>query len=126
MIKAAIAIIEQDGKILIGRRQKDDPLKGKWEFPGGKIEDGETPAEALKREIREELDIEAEIGAFLYSTQHIYEHITVELFFYKVEYLSGEIKLREYYDIRWVEKGDLRNYDLPEANVPLLEIIAGV
>jgi len=120
---AAIAIIENDGKILIARRQKDDPLKGKWEFPGGKIMAGETPEECLRRELREELDIDIEVGDLLYSTQHVYNHIAVELYFYEITYLSGEIKLKEYHDIRWVGKKDLRNYDFPEANVPILKIL---
>ncbi len=123
MNKAAIAIIEKDGKILIARRRTDDHLKGKWEFPGGKICEGETPGECVKREIREELDIDIEAGDLLYVIQHTYNYAAIELYFYKTTYLSGEIKLKEYRDIRWVEKKDLRNYDLPEANLPLLNIL---
>ena len=123
MNKAAIAIIEKDGKILIARREKDDPLRGKWEFPGGKIREGETPGECVKREICEELDIDIEVGDLLHSTQHTYDHMAIELYFYETTYLSGEIKPKEYRDIRWVEKGDLRKYDFPEANIPLLNIL---
>ncbi len=98
-------------------------MKGKWEFPGGKIREGETPEECVKREIREELDIDIEAGDLLHSTQHTYNHAAIELYFFETTYLSGEIKLKEYRDIRWVEKKDLRNYDLPEANLPLLNIL---
>ncbi|UCH80803.1 MAG: 8-oxo-dGTP diphosphatase MutT [Nitrospiraceae bacterium] len=122
-IKVAAAIIEKDEKILIARRQKDDPLKDKWEFPGGKIQEGETPEQCLKREIREELDIEIAVGDLLYSTKYKYRHIAVELFFYRTVYCEGEVKLIEHRDIRWVEKRNLRNYDVPEANVPVLEIL---
>ena len=123
MIQVAVAIIEQSGKILIARRQKDDPLKGKWEFPGGKIMEDETHEQCLKRELHEELGIEAEVGDLLYTTQHVYNHIAVELFFYNVKYLDGEIKLKEYRQIRWVGKEDLNKYDFLEANVPLLKIL---
>ena len=123
MVQVAVAIIEQNGKILIARRQKDDPLKGKWEFPGGKIMEGETHEQCLKRELREELDIDIEVGDLQYSTQHMYSHIAVELFFYSATYLAGEIKLNEYRDIRWVEKDDLSKYAFPEANIPLLKIL---
>ncbi len=118
---AAIAIIKRKGKILIARRQKNDPLKGKWEFPGGKITGGETHEQCLRREIREELDIDIEVGNLLYSTKHTYNHIAVELFFYNATYLSGEIKTTEYSDILWVEKTDLQKYTFPEANFPLLQ-----
>ena len=123
MIQVAVAIIEQSGKILIARRQKDDPLKGKWEFPGGKIMEDETHEQCLKRELHEELGIEAEVGDLLYTTQHVYNHIAVELFFYTATYLAGEIKLKEYRQIRWVGKEDLNKYDFLEANVPLLKIL---
>ncbi len=125
MIQAVIAIIERDRKFLIARRKKDDPLRGKWEFPGGKIMEGETHEKCLKREIHEELDINIEVGDLLYSTQHIYNHIAVELFFYKATFLSGKIKMKEYRDIQWVEIEDLRKYDFPEANVSLLKILEG-
>jgi mutator protein MutT len=123
MNKAAIAIIEKDGKILIARRRTGDLLKGKWEFPGGKIHEGETPGECVKREIREELDIDVEAGDLLHLTQHTYNDVAIELYFFETRYLSGEIKLKEYRDIRWVEKKDLRNYDFPEASLPLLNIL---
>lgn len=123
MIQAVIALIERDGKVLIAKRQKDDPLKGKWEFPGGKIMEGETHEESLKREVQEELDINIEVGDLLYSTEHVYDHIAVKLFFYKVVYLDGDVKLNEYRDIRWVEKEELPKYDFPEANVSLLKIL---
>jgi len=123
MIQVAVAIIEQSGKILIARRQKDDPLKGKWEFPGGKIMEDETHEQCLKRELHEELGIEAEVGDLLYTTQHVYNHIAVELFFYTVKYLDGEIKLKEYRQIRWVGKENLNKYNFLEANVPLLKIL---
>ena len=124
MVQVAAAIIKQNGKILIARRQKDDPLKGKWEFPGGKIMENETHEQCLKRELREELDIDIEVGDLQYSTQHMYSHIAVELFFYSASYLAGEIKLKEYRQIRWVKKEDLNKYDFPEANVPLLKTLA--
>ena len=72
MQKVTAAVIEKDGKILIARRKRDDSQAGKWEFPGGKLEAGETPEACLKRELREELGIETEVGAFFCSSRFVY------------------------------------------------------
>jgi len=71
MVKVTAAIIEKDGKVLIARRRKGSHLEGKWEFPGGKIEQKETPEECLKRELNEEFGIEAQIDEFICSNRYI-------------------------------------------------------
>ena len=78
------AIIENEGKILIARRAADQKLAGKWEFPGGKVEDGESPEECLKRELEEEFGIQVEVGEFITSNNHHYDHISIELLAFHV------------------------------------------
>ena len=77
MISVTFAIIEKAGKILIARRASDQKLAGKWEFPGGKVEDGESPEECLKRELEEEFGVQVEVGEFIYSNKHHYDHISI-------------------------------------------------
>ncbi len=121
MIRVTAAIIEKDGNILIARRKKDDPLKGKWEFPGGKIEDKETPEECLRRELHEELGIDTKVGDFICSSKYDYAHISIELLAYKVYHLNGEFRANDHEEIRWINPLELDKYDFPEADKPILE-----
>lgn len=120
MVKVVAGVIERDGKFLIVRRMKGDKLAHKWEFPGGKLESGETPEEALRRELREELDIETEVGAFICSSAYEYPHITVELLAYRVRHLSGEITLRVHDASAWVAPEGLDAFDFPAANEAII------
>ncbi len=120
MQKVTAAVIEREGKILIARRKGGDPLAGKWEFPGGKVEAGETPEECLKRELREELGIETEIRSFLCSSRFAYRHMAVELLAYRTSYVSGEITLGEHDRIEWILPEELGNYDFSEADQPVV------
>ena len=121
--QVAAAVIEKDSKVLIAKRRKKDTLGGKWEFPGGKIEPGETPEECLKRELKEELDIEVEIGQFLLSTIFRYFLIPVELLVYKVKYISGDFKISEHDKIAWVGAKELGTYDLVRADRPIAKAL---
>jgi 8-oxo-dGTP diphosphatase len=117
------AIIEKDSKILIARRKAHDTLGGKWEFPGGKIEPGETPERCLKRELKEEFGIESEIGALVSSTRFIYYLVPIELLAYRVRYVSGDIKINEHDEIAWVRAQDLESYDLVRADRPIAKAV---
>jgi 8-oxo-dGTP diphosphatase len=119
-VKVTAAIIEKDGRILIAKR-KGGRFAGRWEFPGGKLEPGETPERCLERELAEELGIEARVGAHFLSTRHIYSHMAIELITYRVEVLSGEFSLRDHSEIRWVLPGNLGEYDFPEADEAVIE-----
>jgi 8-oxo-dGTP diphosphatase len=121
MIKVTAAILDKDGKILIAKRKKDDPLKKKWEFPGGKVEPGETPEECLVRELEEELGIKSKIGRFVCSSQYKYPHISIDLLAYTVEYISGEFRAIDHEEIKWVKPSELNLYDFPEADKPIME-----
>ena len=83
MIVVVAAVIEEDGAFLVTRRQKGVHLAGLWEFPGGKIDDGETHAAALAREIREELDADVDVGDLVFHVTHDYDDRTVALYFYR-------------------------------------------
>jgi len=121
MTKVTAAIIEQNGRVLIARRKKDDPLKDKWEFPGGKIEPGESPEECLKRELHEELGIKAEVGEFICSSTYHYDHISIELLAYRIRGFTGNIVPVDHDEIAWVAPKDLAGYDLPAADRPVIE-----
>jgi 8-oxo-dGTP diphosphatase len=117
MIKVTAAVIEKDGKILIGRRKKSDRMGGKWEFPGGKLGPGETPEACLKRELKEELNIEAEIGEFICSTKFSYMLVPLELLVYKARYISGELKALDHDELVWAKPSELKKYDFVKADV---------
>ena len=119
-VKVVAAVIEKDGRVLIAKRQQGDMLAGKWEFPGGKIDPGETAEEALKRELREELNIETEVADFICSSLYDYEHLSVELLAYRVKHISGDITPHVHDEVRWVLPDDLCSYDFPAANIEIV------
>ncbi len=119
-VKVIAAIIERDGRILIGKR-RTGRFADRWEFPGGKMESGETPEECLTRELAEELGIEARVGKLFLSNRHAYTHMSVELMTFEAEIVSGELCLREHTEIRWVLPEELSLYDFPEADKPVVE-----
>ena len=120
MQQVTAAVIEKDGKILIARRKQKDPLGGKWEFPGGKLESGETPEACLNRELREELGIETRVEEFLCSSRFVYRHIAIELLTYRTSYVSGEITLNEHDRVEWVLPEELKDYYFSEADKPVV------
>lgn len=125
MIQVTAAVIIKDKKILIAKRKKGDRLAHKWEFPGGKIEPNETPEECLQRELLEEFDIKAEIGEYLCSSCFDYDHVSIELMAYKAQHLSGEFRLNDHDEIRWVLPSELDDFDFAEADKPIVEELKG-
>ena len=106
------AVVRQAGRILIGQRRKNDSHGLKWEFPGGKVEVGESPTEALRRELNEELRIEAEIGDEIGRYQFRYPgRRPLILVFYEVPAFLGEPESTEFQQIRWVLPEELHDYD---------------
>ncbi len=117
------AIIEHAGLVLLAKRPAHKHLGGKWEFPGGKVEFGESPSEAIVREIREELG-----GSFVPNTElprslHHYESITIEMipFVGVFSHSSTEVEYHEHSAVAWLRPEELRNYDLASADYPVLE-----
>ena len=119
MKRVTAAVLEKDGRVLLARRRAGDALAGKWEFPGGKLEEGETPEACLARELAEEFGIAAEIGAFVCSIEFEYRHFHVELLAYRARHVSGEFVLNDHSEIAWVKPEDVLSYDLASADVPV-------
>ena len=120
-IEVCAAVILHQDKVLITLRPEDKRLGGYWEFPGGKIEAGESPQFALVRELHEELDIEIVVGALLETVDHHYEWGTVRIFAYLCTWERGEIKHLEVADHCWVAPENLLNYDILAADQPIIE-----
>ncbi len=121
----AAALIVRDGEVLIGQRRSNQPMALLWEFPGGKIETGESPQEALVRELVEELGIHATVGPKVIHIRHNYRHGgAVDLQFFSVREFEGEIQNHIYEQIRWVKLGDLTTYDFLAADRGLIRDLA--
>jgi len=116
----AAAIIEQDGKILIAQRATGT-LKGKWEFPGGKVEGEETLQECLKRELFEELSIQAEVGEYFCTSTFQHNDIHFDMHVFKVPSFSGEMILHEHTAIAWVTPCELNSYTFPDPDVSIVQ-----
>ena len=121
----AAALIVRDGQVLIGQRRPDQPMASQWEFPGGKIEAGESAEQALVRELDEELGICAVIGPRVTRIRHNYRHGgAVDLQFFAVHEFSGEIENRIYHEVRWTKLEDLPGYDFLAADRGLIRDLA--
>ncbi len=121
----AAALIVRDGKLLVCQRTKHQSLPLKWEFPGGKIEPGEQPRDALRRELDEELGIDARVGDEVARLRHTYNSgASIELRFFLVEQFEGEPENRIFRDVQWVERAALASYDFLEADLELVRDIA--
>ena len=120
------AVIERDGLVLIGQRKPGKWHGLKWEFPGGKVEPGETPVDALGRELEEELGIRAAIGDPIADYEYQYPgRSAIRLIFFGVTRFTGEIENREYHDLRWDKRERLPEYDFLEGDVNFVRILAG-
>jgi len=122
--RIGVAVIwDGQGNILIDRRKQSGLLGGMWEFPGGKLEPGETVEECIRREIREELGIEIEVGDRLISVDHTYSHFRVTLEVHHCKHLSGEPQAIECDEIRWVTLEEIEQFPFPAANVRIIEAL---
>ena len=119
------ALIVRGGEVLICQRRPDQPMALQWEFPGGKIEAGETPEEALARELDEELGIQATIGHRITRIRHNYRHGgAVDLQFFVVHSFSGELTNRIFQQFRWTKLEELPGYDFLAADRGLIRDLA--
>jgi 8-oxo-dGTP diphosphatase len=125
MITVAAGILKQDERILICQRKRTGAFPLQWEFPGGKVEAGEDAQTCVKRELREELAIEADIGPEVSAFQYTYPNgFQVSLVFFRVSGYSGEMANQAFEQILWVEPRELLSYDFLEADRALVTRIA--
>ena len=118
----AVALIDPDGRVLIGQRPEGKQLAGLWEFPGGKLEIGERPEEALIRELREELGIEAKAPCLapLTFASHAYDDFHLLMPLYICRKWEGFVQSREGQTLKWVRAKALRDFPMPPADAPLI------
>jgi len=123
--RVVAALIFRDDQILVCQRTRHQTMPLKWEFPGGKIEEGEQPSDALRRELNEELGIDATIGEEVARIRHEYKNgSAVELRFYAVREYQGEIENRIFKEMRWAVRSELPSFDFLEADLQLVRELA--
>lgn len=129
MIRVVAAVIRQRGRILICQRRAGDTMEGKWEFPGGKIRRSEGPRAALVRELREELGVEAEIGAEIYRTHHYYakSELRLEITFFTTQKFFGAPRNLAFQRMLWARPAELARYDFLAADrVVVARLVRGL
>lgn len=119
------AVILKRGRVLIDQRKPDAMLGGLWEFPGGKVQPGETPPAALAREVREELGIEIEVARPLARVRHAYSHFRITMQAFLCRHTAGRARAIECTACKWVKIGELENYPFPKANHAILKALRG-
>jgi 8-oxo-dGTP diphosphatase len=122
VLVAAVALVDSDGRVLIAQRPEGKQLAGLWEFPGGKVEPGETPEVALIRELKEELGIEvaqACLAPFVFTT-HSYESFNLLMPLWLCRRWSGVVQAHEHQALAWVKPNKLSDYPMPPADEPLV------
>ena len=125
MKQVVAALIFKDGKLLVCQRTRHQTMPLKWEFPGGKIEEGEQPRDALRRELDEELGIEARVGDEVARIRHQYKNgSSVELRFFVVREYKGELENKIFKDMRWADRSELPSFDFLEADLELVKDLA--
>jgi 8-oxo-dGTP diphosphatase len=122
-IAVVTGVICKQDQVLLGLRPPKGSLPGFWEFPGGKIELGELPEEALKRELKEELDIEADVGSLCFATTHTYDEVGILLLFYHIKFWKGQPKTVHHSELKWTRFQDLDKIQLPDANKKAIKFI---
>lgn len=119
-VKVTAGIIQRSGRVLIAQRGADDRQPLKWEFPGGKIEPGETPEACLKRELFEELGIGVCVGAMLAHHLHSDAHGQIDLIAFHTHWIAGDLRLNVHAQYRWVAVPDLPGFDFLPADLPII------
>ncbi len=117
------ALIRRGDKFLICRRPANKKRGLLWEFVGGKVEKGETKQEALKRECKEELDVEIAVGEEFFEVNYVYPDLTITLTVFFAEITAGKLTLKEHADVKWITKDEIDNYDFCPADESVLEKI---
>ena len=122
-IEVVGAVLVKDDRIFAAKRGPGKSMAGLWEFPGGKIEPGETPQIALARELREELGVDVVVGEFLVSATHDLGTSVIELSTYMGQIASGTLTLTEHVKSRWLTRSELNELDWAPADIPTVELL---
>jgi 8-oxo-dGTP diphosphatase len=125
VLVAAVVLVDPDGRVLLAQRPEGKPMAGLWEFPGGKVEDGETPERALIRELHEELGIDTweSCLAPLTFASHSYSDFHLLMPVFVCRKWQGVVTAREHQNLSWVRAERLRDYPMPPADLPLIPMI---
>ncbi len=125
VLVAACALIDRDGRVLLAQRPEGRSMAGLWEFPGGKVDPGETPEAALIRELHEELGIDVTIACLapLTFASHAYEDFHLLMPLYVCRRWHGTAVAREGQVLKWVRPQNLRDYPMPPADIPLIPVL---
>ena len=125
VLVSAVALIDRDGRVLLAQRPEGKSMAGLWEFPGGKVEPGETPEHALIRELKEELDIDtwASCLAPLTFASHSYEDFHLLMPVFACRKWDGQPKPQEGQSLSWARVNQLRDYPMPPADLPLIPVL---
>ena len=125
ILVVAVALVDVDGRVLITRRPEGKPMAGLWEFPGGKVDPGETPEQALIRELQEEIGIDVTencLAPFTFASHHYADfHLLMPLYVCRV--WDGMVVAREGQTLKWVRPLDLKDYPMPPADIPLIAML---
>jgi 8-oxo-dGTP diphosphatase len=125
-IRVVAAVVEHEGKYLITQRRASAVLPLMWEFPGGRVEAGETDAQALKREVLHRLGVEVECGKLISFVSHPYEHYVVDLFLYECRLVSDKLRPLAVSEYRWVASADFDQYAFTPADEASMNKLLGV
>jgi len=121
LILVAAGIIEKNGLVFAARRGEGRHLAGHWEFPGGKIEEHESPKQCLIRELKEEFGVETSVGSFVAESIHNYDGETIKLLAYQVTHDKGDFKLVDHDKVVWLRPNELGSLNWAAADVPIVE-----
>ncbi|HOA12357.1 MAG TPA: (deoxy)nucleoside triphosphate pyrophosphohydrolase [Myxococcota bacterium] len=125
LVRVVAALVRDGTKVLITQRPANSEFGGWWEFPGGKVEPGESDGEALRREISEEMGLQVDVGGIFHSNLFEYERFILDFHLYNCVILGGEIALIGISGFSWVEPGELKSFRFPPADVEAVGLIAG-
>ena len=121
MITVSAAILTKDNKVFLARRNSETKHAGKWESPGGKMEQGESGEQCLSREIKEEFSIDITVNEFFAESIHEYEHAKIRILAYRITWVSGKMAPKDHDRIAWVSPDKLLEYDLLPADIPIAQ-----
>jgi 8-oxo-dGTP diphosphatase len=125
-IRVVAAVIEQDGRYLITQRRTTAVLPLMWEFPGGRVEDGETDSQALRREVRHRLGAEIDVGKLISFVSHPYEHYVIDLFLYECSLTGPDLEARNVHAFKWVTSAEFDQYPFTPADEASMNKLLGV